>query len=635
MCIRDSVLYTYTGTGEPSNVSLAASANLVTDSNSALTVELLGGSTDTASPLYMSASERTALIDWMRGQDVDDENANGDTAESRYSLTDPLHSSPVAVTYGGTDSAPVIKLFVGTNDGAVRMINGANGTEEWAFFPKEVLGNQRALRTNAAGDHIYGIDGTPTAWVNDENNDGVIDPTIDSDGDGTYEFIRIIIGMRRGGDSIYALDVTPSTTTGALTDPESVGDVTPKLMWRISAGSDFPQLGQTWSRPKIATLRFGTTTAGESYSKTVLVFAAGYDDAQDTSFGSGGQGNAIYVVDPVDGSRLFYISGAGSAVHGTGQGVQVSDMTYPIPSDVSMMDSNGDGAVDRLYVGDLGGQLWRVDLNPDVSATAGLRATVGKLASVSAAGSPSDERKFFYPPDVVQVRDSTYSSVYEYDLVTIVSGNRANPLNQVVKDRFFAFRDYTTGGLVDGDPLTTTDDDGIADGYTTLQGKIAGNPPGVAAATGDLFDVTDKNDPSGDDLTSLQDADGYYLDFESSGEKGLAPPIILAGKVFFTSYQPDGVVSGSSCAIAEGAGALYGLNVLNGAAVFGDWDGDSSTLSKSDRVYKLGGGIPSSAVPIFQEQGITLLIGGGGGASTVDPLIELPRVRTYWSDQAN
>ena len=624
-------VYTYTGAGAPSNVDLTLSAHAIADANSALTVELLGGSTDTASPLYMSATERTALINWMRGQDVDDQDGDGDTAEARYSFTDPLHSSPVAVTYGGTEAAPVIKLFVGTNDGGIRMINSTNGTEEWIFYPQQMLEDQRALRSNASGNHIYGVDGTPTAWINDENNDGIVDPSVDVDGDGTYEFVRLFVGMRRGGESIFALDVTPATATGPLTNPESISDVSPTLLWRIDSGGDFPRLGQTWSRPRLATMRIGTTTAGASVTKTVLVFAGGYDEAQDTAFASGGQGNAIYIVDPDDGSRLFYISSNGSGSHGAGPGVTVSGMTYPIPSDVALMDANGDGLTDRLYVGDTGGQLWRADFKADLSTSAGIKAVVGKLATVSAVGSPLDERKFFYPPDVVQVTESRFSSVSEYDLVTAVTGNRASPLSQTVQDRFYAFRDYTVDGLVDGDPLDTADDDGLADGYTTLLGPLEGNAPVVNSRVGDLFDVTNANDPAGDALTELQEADGYYLDFEASGEKGLAGPIILAGKVFFTSYQPDGVVQTSTCAIAEGAGVLYGLNVLNGAAVF-NWDGTGAddALTKNDRVYQLGGGIPSSAVPIFQEEGITLLIGGGGGATTVDPLIALPRVRTYW-----
>ncbi|MEL0082372.1 MAG: hypothetical protein VW985_04945, partial [Gammaproteobacteria bacterium] len=68
---------------------------------------------------------------------------------------------------------------------------------------------------------------------------------------------------------------------------------------------------------------------------------------------------------------------------------------------------------------------------------------------------------------------------------------------------------------------------------------------------------------------------------------------------------------------------------------FEDWleDGDDNALETGDRTYNLGGGIPSSAVPIFQEKGVTLLIGTGGGAESVDPDIDLPRVRTYWYQQ--
>ncbi len=60
---------------------------------------------------------------------------------------------------------------------------------------------------------------------------------------------------------------------------------------------------------------------------------------------------------------------------------------------------------------------------------------------------------------------------------------------------------------------------------------------------------------------------------------------------------------------------------------------DDGNLTKAERTYTLGDGIPSSAVPIFQEEGITLLIGGGGGATTIDPNLALPRSRTYWGHE--
>ncbi len=603
-------------TASPIDEDLDHAVNEITDANAAITKELLGDA-------LMSDSDRTELIAWIRGQDVDDEDGDGDVNENRYAFHDPLHSSPVAVTYGGTAIDPVVKLFVGTNDGGLRMLNGANGGEEWIFYPQTVMPRQRTLRANPTGDHMYGIDGTPSIWLNDENSDGVVDPGLDVNGDGTKEFVKVFVGMRRGGDNYYALNATQSEVTGPLTIPQSTSDVSPRLLWRIEGNSTaFPRLGQTWSRPKVVQMRMGTAIAGVSVLKTVLVFAAGYDDIQDTSFGPNGLGNAIYVVDAETGSRLFWIS---AADHGGNQGVVVPEMTYPIPSDVAMFDSNADGTVNRLYVGDTGGQVWRVDFTPDTTATAGLKAVVGKFATVSDPAVPADQRKFFYAPDIVQVTDNVYSSTGRYDMVTIVTGDRSHPLETTVRNRLYAMRDLHVAPLVDGDPLDPTDDDGLADGYTTVQGK-------TVALSGDLFDVTTVNDPSGVDLTSLQTARGFHLNLTGNGEKGLAPPIVLAGTVYFTSYLPDGVISSTSCSLAEGAGLLYAINVLNGAAVF-NWDGVGSavSLAASDRTYSLGGGIPSGAVPIFQSEGITLLVGGGGGATTIDPNLALPRARTYWT----
>jgi type IV pilus assembly protein PilY1 len=619
-------LYTYTGATAPvSVVDLNVDEHKIVDANTDIDIPMLGGSTDIASPDYMSASDRTDLINWIRGQDVDDEDVDGDELDDRYSFTDPLHSSPIAVTYGGTAANPVIKLFVGTNDGGLQMINAATGVEEWTFIPQLLLDGQKRLRANPLSDHLYGVDGTPTIWLNDEDLNGIIDPSMDKNGDGLKEFVRIYVGLRRGGQSYYGLDATPTTAKGPLTNPSSSTDVTPSLIWRIDGGSgEYPQLGQSWSQPKLTTMRFGTNVLGQSYAKKVLVFAGGYNNSEDTSFNEGGPGNAIYVVDPETGSRLFWIS---SDDHLDSQGVLVPDMTQSIPSDLALMDSDGDGATDRIYVGDTGGKLWRVDIGADTTTTAGLKATVGKLAVISDPSEPADERKFFYPPDVVQVSNGAYSAAGGYDLVSIASGNRGKPLGTTVKDRFYAFRDYHTAPLVDGIAGDPSDDDGLADGYTTLQG------PTVALA-GDLMDLTDINGPTGSDLTTLESAYGYYIDLEGLGEKGLAAPIVLAGTVFFTSYTPEDVVQLSDCSLAEGGGKLYAFNVLNGEAVF-NWDGvgDDSNLTKSDRTYTLGAGIPSSAVPIFQEEGITLLVGGGGGATTIDPDLALPRARTYWGQE--
>ncbi|MCP4042477.1 MAG: hypothetical protein GY731_11075, partial [Gammaproteobacteria bacterium] len=324
-----------------------------------------------------------------------------------------------------------------------------------------------------------------------------------------------------------------------------------------------------------------------------------------------------------DGTRYLSISADDP---GSGEKAIVPDMTYPIPSGVAMLDTNGDDTTNRLYVGDTGGQLWRVDIEPDVSATAGIHTVVGKLATVSGANNAADERKIFYEPDIVQIRDYDYttSGNERYDLVVIVTGNRANPLNTSVQDRAFAFRDQPDP-MVDGaaaTPSDHSDDNGLADNYTTIQGPLTGPP---AAAT-TLWDATDINDPTGADLTALQGSDGWYLDFESSGEKGLAPPLIFAGVMFFTTYLPEGVATGAVCALAEGAGNFYGVNVLNAAAVY-NWDNIGGNPGKGDRTIQLKrAGIPTGVLAVMLKEKPSLLV----NYEEFDPNVEMPKERTYW-----
>ena len=136
--------------------------------------------------------------------------------------------------------------------------------------------------------------------------------------------------------------------------------------------------------------------------------------------------------------------------------------------------------------------------------------------------------------------------------------------------------------------------------------------------------------------TSFRAGSGYFLRLTSGpGEKGLAAPITIAGKLFFTTYLPQGVVSSTECTLAEGRGLLYGFDAISGEAVF-NWDlttADPSNLTYGDRTHKLGAGIPSNPVPVFFPEKVMLLIGVGGGAEAVDPQITVPKGRTYWLQQ--
>ena len=617
-------VYTYTGT---STKDLSLAVNQVTDSNTNLTQAMLGAS---------SSSERTDIINWMRGQDLDDEDSNGVTNEDRWRFSDALHSRPATISYGGTTADPIIKLVVGTNDGGLRMTNATTGEEEWIVYLPEFLGIQKGLMVNANGSHAYGADGTPSVWTIDTNNDGIIDPT---DGDRIY----LYIGMRRGGRGIYAFDITPTAT---ITSSSDVTSVHPKLMWRIdNTTTNFGALGQTWSQPLVADIRVkcdvaacddGVGSTKDSKIKTVLIFGAGYDPSLDTSIDNSvwasadGMGNAIYIVDPITGARIWWASASGS-----GADLELANMKYAIPSDIATLDSDADGAVDRLYVGDTRGQLWRIDLGDQIDPAgssvtarnggssgyvfADVGCTGGSRATNCSATTKQDRRKFFYPPDIAQVRDPDFSNTEIYDLVTIGSGDREDPIDKFTKatsveavhNRIYAFRDFDT-----------------------KLGAPSSTPAAIADNTTDLFDATSNvlQDPTGPGypaaLADIKAKKGWFIDLLEStspnwiGEKVLARTTIFGGQLFVTTFVPPTNTGVGVCPVpSEGIAKLYSMNYLDGTAV------DKTTNS---RTQDLGGGIPSELVVVIREGGVSGLVGTSGGASQATVPTELPQYRTYW-----
>lgn len=642
------VVYTYTGTDDSpaSPVALSAAAHLVQTSNAALTKTLLGdpGMTD---------AYRDQIINWMRGQDVIDEDGDTSTTDDRWAMADPLHARPVPVTYGAVPDAngdpdpdkPIIKLLVATNDGALRMINATNGIEEWIFYAPELLPIQKDLMENGSGSHLYGLDGNPEVWIQDKSvdsagnlvdqADGVIDPAIG-------DFVRVIVGMRRGGRNLYALDITPASK---LTSDTQTTGITPKFMWRIKGGSgDFASLGQSWSTPIVTRIRVGKSggQSGDSEAKTVLILGGGYDSAQDALsynasmqdedevfFGTDSVGNAIYIIDPADGSRFWWASNSGS-----GADLELAGMDYSVPGDIAPYDSNGDGETDRIYFTDVGGQVWRIDLSPTLKKGVNAGSTGGLLATLSDNGAnpaEADKRKMFYSVDVVPVRDTQYSIQGEYDIVTVVTGNRSHPLDLDVHNRVYALRDYLF------DQTITMDNNGNATNYPQCYNSGSIGTCTGPLTTANLYDASSNALQGGgaqSEIDSLTASTGWYFDLKESdgswiGEKGLSKPVTLNGIMFFTTFIPtQSGAAATACSGSEGTGRVFAVNVYNASAVL-DFN-DSGSLSTADRFQTLGGGIPSEVVPVFQEEGVTILVGTSAGARSVQTGIGLPRERTFW-----
>ncbi|MEJ1354755.1 MAG: PilC/PilY family type IV pilus protein [Candidatus Sedimenticola sp. (ex Thyasira tokunagai)] len=605
-------IYTYTGSSTPDNVDLNTADYKITETDKdALATDALRSGLDSGGALSDADFEK--LIYWILGRDVNDETESGSTTDDRWALGDALHGSPVIITFGKEGGGSVIKkVFMGTNDGGLHMFNAETGVEEWLFMPQALLDKQVDLMNNNDGDHIYGIDGHITHRIKDVDGDGIIEY---SDGDRVY----IFFGMRRGGRNYYALDVTP---TSPLTSASATGGITPTLKWRIEGGTTtgFEYLGDTWSAPLVSTVRVSDGTGnGGSTTKDVLIFGGGYDEtSQDNGFSTGTPGNAIYIVNIEDGSREWWAGPSDS-----GADMVLGDMTYPIPSTVALLDSDHDGYDDRIYVGDTGGQLWRIYLGYMLGDDT---QSGGRLATVSSTSSDSEKRKFFYRPDVAKVSDSQYSSTADYDLVTIVSGDRSFPTETTVHNQVYAFRDYATAG-------------GLPDNFTPLTPAT-----NLYDATANLIQNTNGSEDT-TEVASLKTKSGWYINLNEPGtsnwigEKGLSRTLILDGKLLFTTFIPTAAESGTpdTCGSPLGGyGRFYVIDALNATAVYPNWDGagDSSNYTRTDRTYDSTlPGIPSEPVPVFQKTGVTVVIGGGGGGFVFDPDVDLPKIETFWYEE--
>lgn len=528
------------------------------------------------------------LVNWTHGKDIKDIDGDGNTDEARGQMGDPLHAQPVLLNYAnGSDVDSVV--FVATNEGFLHAIDSDTGDERYAFVPRELLKNMHKLLANEPTlRRPYGLDGGITTWIDDTNQNGIIDS-----GEKAY----LYIAMRRGGSQYYALDVSEINN--------------PRYLWSIqgrtntldtdlsTADGDFVELGDTWSRPIRTRVRDGSSVVD------VLVFGGGYDPNQDPAASSGtddltesrttdGVGRAVFIVNARTGAKLWQTNRAG----------EFSGMDYSIPSDVRVIDIDFDGMADQLYVGDMGGQIWRIDINNDSSLTDSLEQRIdgGRIAEL-AGDAPEDARRFYYPPDVSIISIDGQQQL----AISIGSGWRAHPLDNVIQDRFYSLRlPYVYGKPIDSFGLTVY--------------------PSVSHTTSGLVDVTDSIDAS-----LPLDAKGWFLDLEGNGEKILSSSVTADHKVLFTSYLPE--AQSSSCAAAEGSGKIYAVSVINGSPVLDlDDTGDTSQRDKADRSRPLDrAGIPPPTSLLFPEIGNATVVVGTETLEELD-LNDLRR-RTFWQEK--
>ena len=92
-------------------------------------------------------------------------------------MGDPMHAQPAILNYKSGDTE-YTTIFMATNEGFLHAIEHAEGSELYAFMPKELLPNTNAFYENQQStSHPYGLDGDLTIWHEDENENVRVDAT--------------------------------------------------------------------------------------------------------------------------------------------------------------------------------------------------------------------------------------------------------------------------------------------------------------------------------------------------------------------------------------------------------------------------------------------------------------------------
>lgn len=548
--------------------------------NTAITSALLG---------VANTTERSDLINWVRGQDLKldgaglgEEDGDTNTAENRPSIHgDVVHSRPVAINHG-TDAAPQVVVYYGGNDGSLRAVNGnrtasigsfAAGSELWSFVPPEFYANLKRLYDNVISisfpDRLPVLAGEPTPQPKAYGFDGPLVAL--KEGSDSW----IYASMRRGGRALYAFDVSAPTA--------------PTLKWKkgcpnplndTDCSLGFSGIGQTWSPPR--TLKAAGYSGGTA---SLLIMGGGYDACEDADPNtcSSPKGNHVYVLDADTGALL-----------------KTFDTERSVVADISVVPDSSGLAI-YAYVADMGGNVYRVAMG----AAAPADWTMTQIADLGCdtPASCSANRKFMFAPDVV-------ADAGGYVLM-LGSGDREKPLSN-----------YSTAYGVTNYFFMLKDRPGDATWLTTEAATNCGGAAVLCKAS--LLGVTTASTPTNADLALKK---GWYLDL-SAHEQVVTSAITVFGVVTFSTHQPAVATPGLCSNLGEAR--VYNVSYLNAEGQ----DGERYALLA-------GGGLPPSPVAgmVTLDDGslVPFIIGANpdspleGSPPTAPPLVSQPAARVYWN----
>lgn len=468
-------------------------------------------------------------------------------------------------------------VYVGANDGALHAFHLVDktegtvadaGTESWAFVPHSLQYKLNLATSDPSLDmcsddycHLYFVDGNPIA--------------ADIYADGAWQTI-LVSGLREGGESYFALDVTSGLPLG------TAGGASYK--WEFSD----PDLGQSWADPSIDRVTSGT-------GKTWAVYlSSGYsptDRSLDEAY--------LYGLLADDMAPLWEDASNNPISKWKLSTKLANALAAPLSLD---LDLDTDFASDHIYTGDLYGSFYRVqNIGEDETPAVSQLLNLGNTTHANPIRGQAD---FAYSETIKEVWLYFGSGRYE---------DARDKLNNA-RQYFFGLKDTPDNDAAYPDSYVVTPSELNAVSINlAADNLVSGASLSESIIVLDARTLSDAESSNRyrviDGLNSLKRS--WVLRLIAAGSDGAervtSQPLVVGGMVFFTAFTP----SSDACS-GSGTTWLYALQYDSGLGpdepVF-DIDGNGR-VDADDMISVDGEKVPPAGVLIGKGQGARPVVHG-------------------------
>jgi type IV pilus assembly protein PilY1 len=305
----------------------------------------------------------------------------------------------------------------------------------------------------------------------------------------------LVGGLAGGGQGLYALDVTDP---GTFSETRAANIV----MWEFTDKDD-PHLGNVYGKPVIRQMQNGEWAA---------IVSGGYNNSDsksgaDTSVSNTGRAYLfiIFLKGPADGATWQEGTDYIRIATDVGESDTPNGLADPFPA-----DPGADGLIDFVYAGDLRGNLWKFDLRSTTAAD--WKSSSNRLKLFTAKDASNNPQPITTRPDGT-IHPSGNGYIITFGTGKYIEQNDLKSANWKTQS-FYGIWDKNDGTVINSrSDLVQQTISVVSTGtetYRTLTNHAVDSPKR-----------------------------GWFMDFPISGERSVFRPLLIRGRLIFTTLVPS------------------------------------------------------------------------------------------------